>query len=139
MHPTSVHQPLARALADNEALAEARAQHAYYNQPVYPLLRERFRQQPDLQAAIALLVPINNSHVRVFAAAYWKPAAVVENIEADLAALYDAIKVAIGPHLRAGRANPQIALDATGGTSVMSVGAAMAPARRLNLPRRRLP
>src|SRR5215212_4370468 len=50
---------------------------------------------------------------------------VVTNIEADPTALYQAIKAAVQPRLRSSRENPQIALDVTGGTSVMSVGAAM--------------
>ena len=157
MHPSTVDSDLAQAIAGYDALADVREQQPYYAQRIYPLLRERFRQQPDPQSGVQLLlVSISNPHVPVFAAAYWKPTAVfaiyseysqrfratierevtslgvdcdgavVLNIEADPAALYQAIKRAVQPYLRSGRNNPQIALDVTGGTSVMSVGAAMA-------------
>jgi CRISPR-associated protein (TIGR02710 family) len=50
----------------------------------------------------------------------------VQNIEVEPQRLYQAIKDALRPFLRPGPANPQVAVDITGGTSVMSVGAAMA-------------
>jgi len=50
----------------------------------------------------------------------------ITNIDANPALLYERIKQVIQPHLRAEPPNPHIAVDITGGTSVMSVGAAMA-------------
>lgn len=50
----------------------------------------------------------------------------VLNIEVEPDRLYAAVKEAIKPYLRTDRANPHIAVDITGGTKVMSVGAAMA-------------
>lgn len=50
----------------------------------------------------------------------------VQNIEIEPERLYQAIKEALRPYVRPGETNPQVAADITGGTSVMSVGAAMA-------------
>jgi CRISPR-associated protein (TIGR02710 family) len=50
----------------------------------------------------------------------------VLNIEIEPDRLYSAIKHQIKPYLQSERSNPHIAVDITGGTKVMSVGAAMA-------------
>ena len=50
----------------------------------------------------------------------------VLNIEIEPERLYKAIQELLIPYLHAERLNPHIALDITGGTKVMSVGAAMA-------------
>ncbi|HMA33303.1 MAG TPA: hypothetical protein VKY74_02390, partial [Chloroflexia bacterium] len=46
----------------------------------------------------------------------------VENIEFEPTRLYQAIKDALRLYIKPGQLNPQVAVDITGGTSVMSVG-----------------
>ncbi|MCG8346493.1 MAG: hypothetical protein MI924_01770, partial [Chloroflexales bacterium] len=148
---------LAALTAEHRALRDHSAQRAFYDQRLFPALRDAFMAQPGADSPLTLLIlPVSNRYVPVLAAARWKPQIAypiyssrsvehrpfieahladlgiacqgqeVLNIEIEPDRLYAAIKAAIQPYLRAGALNPQIAVDITGGTSVMSVGAAMA-------------
>jgi CRISPR-associated protein (TIGR02710 family) len=136
--------------------ADKKQQFEIYKSQVFPPLRDWLMAQPAPETAIELLlVPVSNQHVPILAAAAWKPTTVLAlcspysaqylpmlqadiermgirfesevhaGIDNDATKLYEAIQGYVRPLLR-GSDNPHIAVDLTGGTSVMSVSAAMA-------------
>jgi CRISPR-associated protein (TIGR02710 family) len=142
------------------AITDFKQREVYYQEHIYPQLRDHFKTLPAADPPIqVLLVPVSGPHVPVLVAARWKPQVVhtiyssvsvrhrtfikkeianlglgievrgddpVESIEFEPDRLYKAVKEALKPYVKPDQLNPQVAIDITGGTSVMSVGAAMA-------------
>src|SRR5437868_126583 len=60
--------------AQYNAIKDFTARRAFYDQQLYPALRDNFAAQPAADPPIdVLLLPVSNPYVPVLAAARWKP------------------------------------------------------------------